>query len=86
MMFYNSASEEQETQIWFDYFQKSVSIYTSKKSIYKRLEKELGTPNKIDKIAGEVTGGTWVINFNDRKRLRSTIALQILLGKIGKKN
>ena len=44
--FYNTDLTEQETTINIDYSTSNVNIYTSRKSIYKRLIKKIGEPRK----------------------------------------
>ena len=42
--------DEQETIISFDYFEKTMTFYTSRQSVARRLEKKVGEPTKIDMI------------------------------------
>lgn len=43
----NIPREEQETIINIDYFEKEITVYTSRKSVADRLIKKLGEPSKV---------------------------------------
>ena len=65
----NTSLEEQETIINVDYQAKKVHLYTSRKSVIKRYKDKLGKPNKTYTTNGLISGCSWCIPFNDRKRL-----------------
>lgn len=46
--------EEQETVINIDYFEKQITVYTSRKSVADRLIKKIGKPTKIYTNCGKV--------------------------------
>ena len=58
--------EEQETFMNIDYFEKTISVYTSRKSVGERLYKKLGEPTTIDKQNGLISGVTYVRSLFDK--------------------
>lgn len=80
--FHKTDINEQETHILIDYAVKSVRIYTSKASIYKRLCKKLGEPTRKYYIKGEITGADWEIKFNDKIRLKSVFSRPVIIGSL----
>lgn len=77
--FANIINDEQETIINIDYTTNLVYVYTSQKSVYKRLVKKLGTPNKIGYIRKKIVSGTWAISFENRKTITQLLSRSTLL-------
>lgn len=50
----NIPREEQETVINIDYFEKEITVYTSRKSVADRLIKKIGEPSKVYTSFGKV--------------------------------
>ena len=79
MKFYDTDLEEQETTTNIDYYKKVVSMFTSRKTVYNRYFKLLGEPTKIYYTNKKISGGQWIIPFND-KRVNSLFSKTILIG------
>lgn len=80
--FYNTIPEEQETIINIDYEKSTVTIYTSKKSIYNRLVKKIGNPTKHFYTNKKISSAKWEIPFNQKKYLTSIFSRPTLIGNI----
>jgi len=80
--FYNTNIEEQETILNIDHFTKELHVYTCRKSVYRRLEKKLGQPQKTYYIKGQITGGKWVVPFNEKKAITSILSRPLLIGQV----
>lgn len=82
MEFEKNYIQEQETQINIDYAERQVQLYTSKKSIYERMSKQIGQAEKIYYIQGKVSGARWIVKFADKEKLRKVLSRPILIGKM----
>lgn len=82
MKYYNTIPEEQETVINIDYFERVLSIYSSRKSVIQRLWDKLGEPNKLNYIQKALTGAIWEIKFEDKKRINIALSRPLLIGQI----
>ena len=82
MRFYNTIPEEQETHIIITYADKSLCIYSSRKSVLKRLFKSLGEPATSDFIKESLTGASWRIPLNDKKGIKTALSKTLLIGQI----
>lgn len=58
--------DEQETLINVDYFEKTITIYTTRKATADRLIKKIGEPSSIDKINGLISGITYKRSLFDK--------------------
>lgn len=58
--------DEQETIINVDYYEKTISVYTTRKQTAERLYKKIGEPTKIDLHDGYISGVTYVRNLFDK--------------------
>lgn len=58
--------DEQETIINVDYCEKTLTVYTSRKSVAERLIRKIGQPTIIDKTNGLVTGITYERSLFDK--------------------
>lgn len=58
--------EEQETIINIDYYEKTISVYTTRKQTGERLIKKIGKPDKIDYFNGAVSGVFYKKNLYDK--------------------
>ena len=68
MEFEKNYIQEQETQINIDYAERQVQLYTSKKSIYERMTKQIGQAAKIYYIQGKVSGAKWIVKFEKKEK------------------
>ena len=66
MKWYLNPREEQETIMNIDYFDKTISVYTSRKSVGERLYKKLGEPTIIDTQNGLITSVTYTRSIFDK--------------------
>lgn len=58
--------DEQETIINVDYYDKTISFYTCRKSVADRLLRKIGEPTKIDTHNGQICGVTYKRNLFDK--------------------
>ena len=77
--------DEQETLINVDYYEKTVSVYTCRKSTADRLLKKLGEPSKIDMHNGFVSGVTYIKSFFD-KDLAKVFSKGLIIGAFREDN
>lgn len=84
-MWYIVPREEQETVISIDYSEKTMTFYTSRKSVAKRLEKKIGKPTKIDYSDGKITGITYVRNLYDDD-IKKFMSISTIVGGFRKQN
>lgn len=82
MEYYNTILEEQETVINIDYYKRELNIYSSRKSVMKRLNIKLGEPKKIFKINELQSGACWEIPFNEKERIRNALSKTILIAQL----
>ena len=82
MKFYNTIPEEQETLINIDYFDKVLNIFSSRKSVIQRLCAKLGEPSKMDYINNSITGASWKINFEDKKKINIALSRPTIIGQM----
>lgn len=68
--------KEQETTVNLDYFLEIVDIYTSRKEVYRTLEKALGDPDRKSFVKGKVVGGCWRIPFSEREKIRKIFSIR----------
>lgn len=80
--FYNTVPEEQETIINIDYAGSKVVLYTSKKSIYDRIFKKIGTPTKEHYINKKLSSANWEIPFSNKKNITAILSRPTLIGNI----
>ena len=71
--------DEQETVINIDYCEKTINIYTSRKSVGKRLEKKLGEADKIIKLKDEIVAVEYKRNLSD-KNIRPILSMSTIIG------
>lgn len=58
--------DEQETIINIDYFEKIITVYTTRKAVALRLKKKLGEPTSCDENNGKVYSVTYKRNLFDK--------------------
>lgn len=79
--FFNTDIEEQETLIHVDYFSKIITLYTSSELIYSRYLEKLGEPSKIYYIKNKISGASWKVPFDDKKRSGYIFSRPSIVGK-----
>lgn len=75
----NISREEQETVINIDYYDKTITVYTSRKKVAERLIKKVGQPNHIDTIDGKVADVVYKMPLSD-KRVRQLLLMGNIIG------
>lgn len=58
--------DEQETILNIDYYEKTITVYTTRKSVGERLRKKIGEPTKIDESYGKIYAVTYKRNLFDK--------------------
>lgn len=76
--------EEQETLINIDYEEKKVKVYTSRKSVARRLIKRLGEPKEYLKNKDKIYGIDYEFNFDDEK-VSKVVAKSVFIGNFSRK-
>lgn len=81
-IFYNTDYEEQESSINIDYSKKEICLYTNRKMVYDRLVKKIGEPTKEYYIHSKLSGASWNIPFESKKRITSILSRPTLIGNM----
>lgn len=71
--------DEQETVINVDYFNKTITVYTSRKSVAERLKRKVGEPTNIGKIEGKISDVTYEMPLHD-KRVKQFLSIGNIIG------
>lgn len=71
--------DEQESIIRIDYYDKTLTFYTSRKSVAERLRKKVGEPTKTDIQNDLVTGVTYIRNLHD-KDVKQFLSVSSIIG------
>jgi len=58
--------DEQETLINVDYYEKKITVYTTRKSVAIRLQKKLGDPTKAYEHEGKISAVEYTRNLFDK--------------------
>ncbi len=77
--------DEQETVINIDYCEKTINIYTNRKSVADRLRRKTGEPTKIFKNGEQIYAVEYVRNLYD-KDLAKFFSKTLLIGAFKKQN
>lgn len=77
--------EEQETTINIDYCEKTMTFYTSRKTVAKRIEKKVGKPTKVDYTDGKISGVTYVRNLYDSD-IKKFMSISTIVGGFRQQN
>ena len=80
--FYNTAYEEQETIINIDYAGSKVFVYISRRGIYEKIKKKIGKPTKKHITQNKISGATWEIPFEEKKKISTVLSRPLLIGNI----
>lgn len=79
------SKEEQETIINIDYYDKTISLYTTKQSVANRLKKKIGAPTNINEVNGIIYSVEYKMSILD-ERVRKLIAKTTLITQVFEKN
>ncbi len=82
MKYYNTCLEEQESIINIDYQAKTLTIYSSRKSVIERLINKLGNPTSTYTIDNLITGASWKIPFKEKNKIRNALSKTILIAQL----
>lgn len=77
--------EEQETVISIDYEEKTLTFYTTRKSVAKRIERKVGSPTKVDIFNDKISGVTYVRNLHDND-IKQFLSVSTIVGGFRKQN
>lgn len=77
--------DEQETVINIDYFEKTLTFYTTRKSVAERIKKKVGEPTKVDKTNGKISGVTYIRNLHDED-VKKFLSISSIIGGFRKQN
>ena len=77
--FNSTPKDEQETIVYIDYFDKTITLYSTKEHILKSLTKVFGKPYKIDYFNGMISSFEYKVSFDDSK-LKSILSINTLVG------
>lgn len=77
--------DEQETIVNIDYYDKKISVYTSRKSVGERLMKKMGVPTKVYENNGKISAVEYTRNLFD-KDVAKFFSKMLLIGSFRKQN
>lgn len=77
--------DEQESIIQIDYCEKTMTFYTSRKSVGERLRKKVGEPTHIDTQNGLISGMTYVRNLHDED-VKKFLSVSTIIGGFRQNN
>ena len=78
-MWYEVPREEQETTINIDYEERTLTLYTCRKSVADKLKRKVGEPTKVYLTEGKTSGVEYKINLSDEK-LRTYLSVSVIVG------
>ena len=58
--------DEQETIISVDYYEKTITVYTTRKQVAERMRKKIGEPTKVDTSYDKIYSVTYKRNLFDK--------------------
>lgn len=76
--------DEQETVVKIDYSEKTVTIYTTRKAVAKRLVNKIGAPDKVDIYDNQINGITYKRDLFD-KDVKKFFSKTLLIGSFRRK-
>ena len=77
--------DEQETIINVDYYEKKITVYTSRKSVGVRMIRKLGEPTKIYEHDGKISAVEYTRNLFD-KDVAKFFSKMLIIGGFRKPN
>lgn len=85
MKWENIPMEEQETIMNIDYYEKTITIYTSRKSVSERLERKIGEPYKVNTNGEKITSVEYKGKLSD-KQINKYFSKMLLVGTFREKD
>ena len=83
-MWYEIPRDEQETVINIDYYERTISLYTTRKAVANKLLKKLGQPTRVDTIEGKTASVEYRRNLSDPD-IRSLLTISTIIGSFRNK-
>ena len=80
--YFNNIPAEQETNINISYYDNTLQIYSSRKSVIVRLSSKLGEPTKKYFVNKSLTGASWLIPFDNKKDMNTALSKTLLIGQM----
>ena len=82
MKLYNTEFEEQETIVHIDYARSQIHLYSCRKTVIKKLKEKLREPDKVYTIRNQVSGASWTLGFEDKRKITSVLSRPTLIGSV----
>jgi len=79
MNWYEVPRDEQETTINVDYEERTLVLYTTRKSVANKLIKRVGEPTKIYKTDNKVSGVEYKKRLSD-KNIKAFLSVSTIIG------
>jgi len=79
MNWYEVPRDEQETTINIDYEERTLTLYTSRKSVANKLLKKAGEPTTIYKTENKVSGIEYKKRLSD-KNIKAFLSVSTIIG------
>ena len=77
--------DEQETIVQIDYYEKKIDVYTTRKSVAKRLEKKVGKPDEVQINNNCIWSVSYRRDLSD-KNIKSFLSVGTLVGGFRQQN
>lgn len=71
--------DEQETIITINYYDKTLTFYTSRKSVAERIKKKVGEPTDIDENNNKISSVSYTRNLHD-KNIKAFLSMSTTIG------
>lgn len=84
MKWENIPMEEQETIMNIDYYEKTITIYTNRKSVSERLARKIGKPYKVNTNGEKITSVEYKGKLSD-KSISKYFSKMLLVGTFREK-
>ena len=78
-MWYAVPREEQETTINIDYEERTLTLYTCRKSVADKLKRKVGEPTKVYYTENKISGIEYNIKLSD-KNLKTFFSVSLIVG------
>ena len=82
MKIYNTNFDEQETIVNIEYDRSKVHFYSCRKQVINKLREKLGEPTRTFTYKGSISGASWEIGFDEKKKITSVLSRPLLIGQV----
>lgn len=79
MEWYNCPREEQETTINIDYYERTLTLYTCRKSVADKLKRKVGEPTKVYYTENKISAVEYIVKLSDIN-LRTFLSVSVIVG------